>query len=135
MPLSVEHNAPCLAYIIDHKEIGRLVFATDLMDFPYKIPDVSCLMLECNYCEETILNNLCNGADIHSRPDNHLSLEKALEATRRLYNPKLNKVIALHLSDGNSDENLIKRKFKEELGIDVLIAESGLSVNLNEDDF
>ena len=92
-------------------------------------------MLECNYCEETVLENLCNGADIHSRPDNHLSLEKALEATRRLYSPKLSKVILLHLSDGNSNEELIKRSFKEELGIDVLIAESGLTVDLKEDDF
>lgn len=92
-------------------------------------------MLECNYCEETVLENLCNGADIHSRPDNHLSLEKALEATRRLYSPKLNKVILLHLSDGNSNEDLIKRRFKEELGVDVLIAESGLTVDLKEDDF
>lgn len=135
MPLKVEHNVECLAYIIDHKDFGRIIFATDLMDFPYKIPDVSCLMLECNYCEETVLNNLCNGADIHSRPDNHMSLEKALETTRRLYSAKLNKVILLHLSDGNSDGNLIKRRFKEELGIDALIAESGLTVNLDEDDF
>lgn len=135
MPLSVEHNCECFAYIIEHKDMGRLVFATDLKSFPYKIPDVSCLMLECNYCEETVLENLCNGADIHSRPDNHLSLEKALEATRRLYSPKLNKVILLHLSDGNSNEDLIKRRFKEELGVDVLIAESGLTVDLKEDDF
>lgn len=135
MPLRVEHNVECLAYIIEQKDIGRIVFATDLKHFPYKIPDVSCLMLECNYCEETILNNLCNGADINSRPDNHLSLEKAVEATKRLYSAKLRKVVLLHLSDGNSDENLIRRRFKEELGIDVLIAEKGLTVDLNEDDF
>lgn len=135
MPLSVEHNCECFAYVIEHEDIGRFVFATDLKYFPYKIPDVSCLMLECNYCDETLIDNLCNGADTHSRPDNHLSLENALETTRRLYSAKLNKVILLHLSDGNSDENLIKRKFKEELGIDVLIAESGFTVNLDKDDF
>lgn len=115
--------------------MGRLVFATDLKSFPYKIPDVSCLMLECNYCEETVLDNLCNGADINSRPDNHLSLEKALEVTKRLYSDKLNKVIALHLSDSNSDENLIKSRFKSELGIDVIIAEKGLTLKLDKDDF
>lgn len=135
MPLSVEHNVECFGYIIEHKDMGRLVFATDLKSFPYKIPDVSCLMLECNYCDETVIDNLCNGADIHSRPDNHLSLEKALETARRLYSPKLSKVILLHLSDGNSNEDLIKRRFKDELGIDVFIAESGLTVDLKEDDF
>lgn len=135
MPLSVEHNVECFGYIIEHKDLGRLVFATDLKSFPYKIPDVSCLMLECNYCEETVLDNLCNGADINSRPDNHLSLEKALEVTKRLYSDKLNKVIALHLSDSNSDENLIKSRFKSELGVDVIIAEKGLTLKLDKDDF
>lgn len=133
IPLKVEHNCECFAYVIEHEDIGCLVFATDLKSFPYKIPDVSCLMLECNYCDETVLNNLCDGGNINSRPDNHLSLEKALEVAKRLYNPKLNKVIALHLSDGNSDENLIKRRFKEELGIEILIAESGLNICLGED--
>lgn len=136
MGLPVPHgDCPNLAYWIKLPDGQTLLFGTDLTDFPYKIKGINHLMLECNYCEETVLDNLCNGADINSRPDNHLSLEKALEATRRLYSPKLSKVILLHLSDGNSNENLIKRRFNEELGIDVLIAESGLTVDLKEDDF
>lgn len=136
MGLPVPHgDCPNLAYWIKTPDGQTLLFATDLQELPWTIKGIDVLMLECNYCEETVLNNLCNGVDINSRPDNHLSLERALEATRRLYNAKLNKVILLHLSDGNSNEDLIKRRFKEELGIDVLIAESGLTVNLNEDDF
>lgn len=136
MGLPVPHgDCPNLAHWIKMPDGQTLLFATDLEELPWTIKGINHLMIEVNNCEETVLNNLCNGADIHSRPDNHLSLGKALEATRRLYNPNLNKVIALHLSNGNSDENLIKRRFKEELGIDVLIAESGLTVDLNEDDF
>lgn len=136
MGLPVPHgDCPNLAYWVKMPDGQTLLFGTDLTDFPYTIKGINHLMLECNYCEETVLNNLCNGANINSRPDNHLSLEKALEATRRLYSPKLNKVVALHLSNGNSDENIIKRRFKEELGIDVVIAEKGLTLDLNEDEF
>lgn len=136
MPLRVPHgDCECFAYYINLPDGQTLFFATDLQELPWTINGIDVLMLECNYCDETVLNNLCNGADIHSQPDNHLSLEKAVEVTRRLYSAKLNKVILLHLSDGNSDENLIKRRFKEELCIDVLIAESGLTVDLDEDDF
>lgn len=134
LPLKVPHgDCECFAYHINLPDGQTLLFMTDLQEFPYKLKDVNHLMIEVNNCDETVLDNLCDGADIHSRPDNHLSLEKALEVTRRLYSPNLNKVIALHLSDGNSDENLIKRRFREELGINILIAENGLNVCLEED--
>lgn len=134
LPLKVPHgDCECFAYHINLPDGQTLLFATDLQEFPYKLSGVNTLMIEVNNCDETVLNNLCDGANINSRPDNHLSLEKALEATRRLYNPKLNKVIALHLSDGNSDENLIKRRFRDELGINIFIAESGMNVCLDED--
>lgn len=134
LPLKVPHGGcECFAYHINLPDGQTMLFATDLQELPYNIRDVNIIMLECNYCEETVLKNVCNGADIHSRPDNHLSLEKALETVRRLYSPKLRKVILLHLSDRNSNEDLIKYRFKEELGIDVLIANSGLKICMCED--
>lgn len=136
LPLKVPHgNCECFAYHINLPDGQTLFFATDLEELPWTVQGINHLMIEVNNCEETVLNNLCDGVDIHSRADNHLSLEKALEATRRLYSAKLSKVILLHLSNGNSDENIIKRRFKEELGIDVVIAEKGLTVDLNEDEF
>lgn len=134
MGLPVPHgDCPNFAYWIKLPDGQTVLFGTDLQEMPYNIKGISTLMLECNYCDETVLDNLCSGANINSRPDNHLSLEKALETTRRLYSPKMNKVVLLHLSDGNSDENLIKRRFKEKLGIDVQIAISGLNICLDEE--
>lgn len=135
MPLRVEHNVVCFAYLIDHKDMGRLLFYTDTKTFNYKIPNVNHIIGEVNYSDDVILDNLCDGYDIRSQYDNHMSLDTAVSVIRRLYSPKLSKVICCHLSDSNASENGIKHRFKEELGIDVLIAESGLTVNLNEDEF
>lgn len=136
MGLPVPHgDCPNLAYWVKLPDGQTLLFATDLTDFPYNIKDINILMMEVNYCDEKVLNNLCDGAGISSRPDNHFGLENALVVTKRLYSDKLNKVIALHLSDSNSDENLIKSRFKSELGIDVIIAEKGLTLKLDKDDF
>lgn len=135
MPMKVEHNVECFGYIIDHKDMGRMVFYTDAKTFNYSIPNVNYILGEVNYSDDVILDNLCEGRGIRSQYDNHMSLDTAISVIRRLYSPKLSKVICCHLSDSNADENAIKRRFKEELGLNVLIAESGLTVDLNEDDF
>ncbi len=49
-PIPAEHDAAePFAYIIDHKDIGRLLFATDTYYLRYRIPDMTNLMIECNY--------------------------------------------------------------------------------------
>lgn len=135
IPLEVHHNCECMAYVIDHKDMGRMVFYTDTQTFNYHIPNVNYILGEVNYSDDVILDNLCEGHNIRSQYNNHMSLDTAVSVIRRLYSPKLSKVICLHLSDNNADQSTIKRRFREELGLDVLIAESGLTVNLNEDDF
>lgn len=48
-PLSVPHSCECYAYIIQHEEFGKLVFATDCSEFKYKIKSVNHWLLEANY--------------------------------------------------------------------------------------
>jgi phosphoribosyl 1,2-cyclic phosphodiesterase len=135
MALSVPHNAECFAYVIDMPEDnGRLLFITDASDFPYKIPKVNYLCIETNYCEDKLIDNLM-GDGVSSQPTNHMSLDTALAVTERLYSPSLCEVVCLHLSDGNSDENEIKKRFFETLGIRAKIAQPGLIINLEKEEF
>lgn len=135
IPLEVQHNCECFGYVIDHKDFGRMVFYTDTHTFNYHIPNVNYILGEVNYSADVILDNLCEGRNIRSQYNNHMCLDTAVSVIRRLYSPKLSKVICCHLSDSNASEIEIKRRFKEELGIDVLIASSGLAINLEEDEF
>lgn len=133
MPLAVEHNVECYGYIIDCPDGLRIVFYTDTCSFNYSIPNVNVILGEVNYCDEQILDNLCNGLDVRSQFANHMGLDTAVSVIKRLQSPKLSKVVCLHLSDGNSDENAIKERIFVETGVRPLIAESSMNICLDDD--
>lgn len=134
-PLLVPHNAECYSYVIDiPSERVRMLFITDASAFPYKIPDVNFICIETNYCEDKLMENLDRGG-VSSQYENHMELETAIDVVKRHYSPSLREVVCLHLSDGNSDENTIKKRFYEELGIRVRIAEPNLSISFYSEEF
>ena len=133
-PIALKHNAENFGYIIDFDGI-RVVFATDCMDFPYKIPHVNVWMIEMNNSEDVVAENFLNGDDLRSQYQNHLSVEKAIMAVKRNYSTDLQKVIGIHLSDTNSDKDLFSKKFFAKLGILPIFAEEGLTVELNNSEF
>lgn len=135
MALPVEHNVECYGYVIDHPNMGRFCFYSDTRSFNYKIPNVNFILGEVNYSDDAILDNLCNGYDVRSQYDNHMSLDAAVSVIRRLYSPELSKVICCHLSTSNADTSEIKRRFKSELGIDVEFADSGKTFALESCEF
>lgn len=138
MPLPVPHgDCPNYAYIIDHPDTGRIVFATDCEDFPYDIKDVTTLMIEANYSEEILLNKALDGEDIRSRSETHMEINRAVAVVERLYSPKLRRVVLLHLSDGFSDERAFIQAVKEVVGdmVEVYAADKGMRIGLDKDWF
>ena len=133
--LPVEHNVECYAYLIDHPDMGRLVFYTDTRSFNFKIPHVNFVLGEVNYSDDIILDNLCNGYDVRSQYNNHMSLDTAISVIRRLYSHELSKVICCHLSTSNADISEIKRRFQSELGISVECATTGVFFELKSCEF
>lgn len=135
MPLEVPHNVPNFAYIIEHEEIGKLVFITDAMRFPYNIKGVHHLLIEANYSDDILIDNLCNGYSVRSHNENHLELEDTIDAIRRNISPNLRTLMLLHLSDSQSSVNGFQKRIFEEFGIVPIIADKGVIVELNKEDF
>lgn len=135
MPLEVEHNAPNFAYIIEHEEIGKLVYATDLTHFPYKIKGVTNLLIEANNSEDIIIDHLCDNEVIRSMSENHMEINETIKAIRNNISSDLNNIILCHLSDGQSDEMLFKQLIFDEFGIMPYVAERGLEVEINKEEF
>lgn len=135
MPLEVEHSVPNFAYIIEHDEIGKLVFATDLTHFPYKIKGIHHFLIESNYSDEIVINHLCDNEVIRSMNENHMEINETINAIRNNISSDLNNIILCHLSDGQSDEKLFKQLIFEEFGIMPYVAEKGLKVIINKDEF
>ena len=132
---NLEHNVPCIGFLIENKDMGRLLFITDTNSVPYKFKDISHILCEANYSEDVMVDNYCDNKFSSSASENHLSIEQALEFVRLNYSPSLQTVVALHLSNQNSDENLFKKKFKDELGINLIIADAGVILELNKEEF
>lgn len=102
-----------------------LVFVTDSAYLKYKIPDCDCLMIECNYVKEKLdksarFGNI-NLALRNRIVKNHLSLETLVEALKVADLSSCKQIYLMHLSDGNSDEELIKRTIQETTGVEVVV--------------
>lgn len=135
MPLQVEHNVQNFAYIITHDDFGTLAFCTDAVSFPYKIKGINHLLIEANNSEDLIINNLCRNKEIRSHGEFHMEINKTIEAIKRNMNPELRTLMLVHLSDGQSDEKMFKQMVFNEVGVMPVIADRGLEIELNKEDF
>lgn len=135
MALPVQHNCDNYSYLITHEEFGSLVLCTDAISFPYKIKGLNHLMIESNYSEDLMIDNLCRNQEIRSHNEYHMEINRTIEAIKRNMNPELRTLMLVHLSDGQSDEKLFQKMVFEEVGIRPIIADKNVKVGLNSEDF
>lgn len=127
MPFDVQHDAPePFGFVIDSTMTDdRLLFLTDSFYTKYRIPRVTHLMIECNYDLETLDQKVTDGI-LHPTLRNrvrrsHMSLEQVIEFLKANDLSKLKQVYLMHLSDGNSNEELMKRRVQEVTGVPVTV--------------
>lgn len=126
-PFEAVHDVaePVSFYIGTKDEKESLVFVTDSAYLKYKIPDCDCLMIECNYVKSVLDKQVEDGKlNINLRNrivKNHLSLETLVEALKVADLSRCKQIYLMHLSDGNSDEELIKRTIQETTGLEVVM--------------
>ena len=135
MPLPVEHNVENYAYLIEHEEIGKLVFCTDAISFNYKINDVNHLIIEANYSDELIIDHLCENQDIRSNNQYHMELEDTIECIKNNMSSELNNVVLVHLSETQSDEQMFIEKVHSETVVKPCVATKGVNITLNKFEF
>lgn len=130
-PLPVEHNVENYAYIVTHPEMGKLVFALDCVQFPYKIKGVNHWIIEANHDEMLMIDHMCENIFSQSASINHLNIDQCIDVLNANFGGYTRTVILAHLSDGNSNANDFLNRTKDELGFDnVFIADKGLYVDL-----
>ena len=126
-PFEAVHDVaePVSFYIGNRDNTESLVFVTDSAYLKYKIPDCDCLMIECNYVKSVLDKQVEDGKiNINLRNrivKNHMSLETIVEALKAADLSRMKKIYVLHLSDLNSDEELIKRTIQETTGVEVVM--------------
>lgn len=133
--LKVPHNALCYSFIIKCPSGEKILFATDLSKFNYKVSGCDVIMMEANYDEDVIYEALARGEVVRSQSENHLEIKDCLEAVERCVDTNTQLIILLHLSDGYSDEKRFQKMVHEATGKRVGVARGGQVYEINESDF
>lgn len=130
----VVHDVPCLGFIIEHREMGKLLFVTDTMMLEYLVPKIDHVMLEVNYCDRILQENIDAGIVPVSMRDrlmhSHMELQTAKDILRSNDLSETKEVILLHLSENNSNDELFAEEICRAAGKPVHVAKRGLELNL-----
>lgn len=130
------HNAPTNAFVIDTDDGIRILYCTDTKRIPKKVKGVHYAIIECNNCQNDIIDNEMEDVFTKSKPENHQSLDECIRYLKAINNVNLQCIILWHMSMTNIDENKAIAMVKRELGFDnVIAANKGDIVELVKEEF
>lgn len=136
LPFDTQHDAAePLGFLIQHKITGeKLLYATDTYYIKYKFSKLNYLLIECNYNAEIAKENANNGVINKTRYsrllESHFSLDNLLKFLKANDLSYAKNIILCHLSDTNSNQNIMKSRVYEETNINTTIARPGLELEL-----
>lgn len=134
---STQHDAKDpMGFLIQYVPTGeKLLFATDTYYLRYKFQRLNYIMVECNYVKEILEENIANGLvpeGLRNRLlESHFSLENVKGFLKANDMTTVRKIILIHLSDGNSDAERMKREIEELTGVETEVADTGMIIDLD----
>ncbi len=123
------HDVPCTGFLIEHPEIGRLLFATDTEYIRYRFKNLDHIMIECNHSQELLSQVYHDGLQERVRLT-HMELEVCKDFIRTNKSENLKSVCLMHLSDHTSDETRFRKEVRELVECPVYVADKGLEYEL-----
>lgn len=121
LPFDTEHDtAEPYGFLLASSNGGKLLFLTDTYYCRYKFQGLTHLMIECNYSEKILHENVYSG-QVHKSlrkriMSSHFSLENVLEFFKANDLSQVQEIHLLHLSSSNSDEEMFKKSVQEATG-------------------
>lgn len=138
-PFELKHDVSNFGYLINHSESGFFCFITDTHYCPYKFPGLNNILVECNYSDSIVDEKLLNGTgNIYVRNrvlQSHMELQTTIDFLRANDLSKVNNIVLLHLSDGNSNASEFKKRIRELTGKSVFVAQRKLNIEFNKQPF
>ena len=135
LPFDACHDVPCVGYLIDHPETGRIMFLTDSCMCEYVFPGLNQVMIECNYSDAKLVEAINAGRTLPSQRErlmtSHMELNTCKGFLRANDLTNVANIILLHLSDNNSDEKHFVSEIERQTGKVVYAAHTGLEIELD----
>lgn len=130
------HDVPNNAFVIDTDDGIRILYCTDTKRIPKKVKGVHYAAIECNYDQNTIIDNEMEDVFTKSKPENHQSLDECIRYLKAINNVNLQCIILWHMSMTNIDENKAIAMVKREVGFDnVVVADRGMEIEIQKSEF
>ena len=113
-PFDVKHDVPNFGYLIHHKDMGVMLFATDTYTLPYEFANVDHWLIEANYHDDILSENIrkkiIDEGQRRRLMVSHMSLDNCILNLSRCHAEKSRNIILIHLSSRNSDAKLFKKR-------------------------
>lgn len=140
LPFNVQHDAAePFGFLINHPEMGNVLFATDTYYLAYRFAGLNNILIECNYSEELLDINSKSGGIVKQMRDrvieSHMSYETCLETLNANDLSRVNNIVLIHLSDSNSNEEQFVRGIAAATGKTVVAARAGITLKFNKSPF
>lgn len=127
LPFDTQHDVKePLGFLIHHKELGKVLFATDTFYLKYRFDNIDHILIECNY-SESILEDL---PPYRARLlKSHMSLE-TLKETLSTWDLEGTKDITLiHMSENHGEPEYFREEIEKVTGVKTLVAVPGLEID------
>jgi len=135
LPFETEHDCEgSLGFLVQHSDIGKLLFITDSYYCQYKFNGLNHILIEANYANDILQENIDLGLIPWSLRNrllkSHFSLENVKQFLMANDLSQVRDITLIHLSDGNSNTKKFKDEIERLTGKPVYIAEKGLTIDL-----
>ena len=125
------HSCPCVGYLIEHEEMGRMIYATDTQYVRFRFRNLRTILIEMNYSNEYIDRRAAKFAHV---VQGHMEKQTTLDFLKANAGPELRHVILCHLSSDGADPVEFRESVRKIVPSDVTvdIAVPGGEVDLRE---
>ncbi|WP_315117932.1 MBL fold metallo-hydrolase [uncultured Clostridium sp.] len=131
LPFEVEHDAAePLGFLIQHKEMGKLLFITDSYYCKYNFSGLDYILIECNYSSQILAEKELPRSLKSRIIKSHFELENVKEFLRATDLKKVKEIVLIHLSDSNSNAAQFQEEIEKTTGKPTYIGDKGLEVEL-----
>lgn len=139
LAFKVKHDVPCVGFLIEHEECGKVLFITDSYYCPFIFNGLNNIIVEANYSKAIIEKKYAKDSEkafLRNRIiSSHMSFETCIELLQANDISAVNNIVLIHLSDTNSDERLFKKHTEQLTGKTVTVAKNGMEIPFNKTPF
>lgn len=136
LPFDVVHDVTTYGYLIQHQEMGLTCFITDSMYSPAVFPGLNNILIEANYDENILFDNVMSGRVNATLADrirtSHMSFQTAMEFLNNNDLSAVNNIVLLHLSNQNSNEDDMVAQLQNTMCQSIHAAKAGTVINLDK---